>query len=155
MNEIMNTKNATENFDMQTLMNLTGQNALMMNSLSQQMGIVTTTIDSMRGDMNIIKCDIEQLKYNEEITTDQAKNITEMAKHRVISLLGEYEKTYFRRFIGRLYTEAKKDGGLGNTINRTHKGDYPRVINYIDAWCPYEGVTAFKQKIYKEISTQK
>ena len=84
MNEIMNTKNATENFDMQTLMNLTGQNALMMNSLSQQMGIVTTTIDSMRGDMNIIKCDIEQLKYNKEITTDQAKNITEMAKHRVI-----------------------------------------------------------------------
>lgn len=74
MNEIMSTNNATENFDMQTLMNLTGQNALMMNSLSQQMGIVTSTIDSMRGDMNIIKCDIEQLKYNEEITTDQARN---------------------------------------------------------------------------------
>lgn len=111
MNEIID-NNASENFDIQTLMNITGKNALMMNTLSQQMGIVTTTIDSMRGDMNSIKCDIEQLKYNEEITTDQAKSITEKARYRVITLLGEYDKTYFKRFIGRLYTEAKKRADL-------------------------------------------
>lgn len=152
MNEIVNTNNSAENFDMQTLMNLTGQNALMMNSLSQQMGIVSTTVDSMRSDMNVMKGDIDQLKYNEEITTDQAKNITEAAKRRVITLLGVYDKRYYRRFIGRLYVEAKKGGGLGSTITRTHKGDYPRVMNYIDAWYPHEGAKAFRKKIDEELS---
>lgn len=151
MNEITNTNTYTENFDMQTLMNLTGQNALMMKGLSQQMGIVTTTVDSMRSDMNIMKGDIDQLKYNEEITTDQVKSIVASAKHKVITLLEKYDKTYFRRFIGRLYTEAKKEGGLGSTIERTHKGDYPRVMNYIDAWYPQEGVKTFKEKIDKEL----
>ena len=69
--------------------------------------------------------------------------------------VGEYDKTYFKRFIGRLYTEAKKEGGLGNTITRTHKGDYPRVINYIEAWSPHEGVVTFKQKVYNEVHTER
>ena len=68
MNEIANTNSSAENFDIQTLMNLTGQNALMMNSLSQQMGIVSTTVDSMRSDM----CSLP--RKTQKIVRQNAKN---------------------------------------------------------------------------------
>lgn len=128
---------------------------IMSNDLSHQMDLTVSTIVAMKDNMTDMRNTIEVLKNYEEITTDQANKIVKAARYRVISLLGEYDKRYFGRFVRRLYSDAKKSGLLGNTINRTHKGDYPRVINYIESWIPQEGIFAFKQKIYEEISAQK
>ncbi len=147
MNEMINVNNNDGNFDMQTLMNITGQNAMIVNNLNQQMGIVTSSINSIRSDVGVIRDELDQLKLNEEITTDQAETIIERARSRVVAVLGEYDKKYFKRFIARLYSDAKKYRSLGSSIYRTHKGNYQMVLNYIEAWMPREGTAEFKNKI--------
>ncbi len=151
MNEMINVNNNDGNFDMQTLMNITGQNALIVNNLNQQMGIVTSSINSIRSDVGVIRDELDQLKLNEEITTDQAETIIERARSRVVTVLGEYDKKYFKRFIARLYSDAKKYNGLGSSIYRTHKGNYQMVLNYVEAWMPYEETAEFKNKIDREL----
>lgn len=147
-NEIMTNKN--NNFDLQTIVNLIGSNALTTNQLSKQMGIVITNIDELRADMNGMKNDIEDLKYNAEITSEQAKRINLLARKRVYEILGEdeYERTkYYRTFIMRCYHDCRVEAGLGHCISATKKGDYQRAVNYIEGWLPKNGITRLKNEI--------
>ena len=94
-----------ENFDVQTLMNLMGQNAMTVQGLSQQMGIMATKMSSIESNMGIVMSDIDQLKNNEEITTEQVETIKKTAISRIREILGRGEYTwakYFRTFIKRI-----------------------------------------------------
>ena len=55
-------------------------------------------------------------------------------------------KKYFRIFVMRLYTDARKYAGLGSKISRTRKGDFQRCINYIEAWIPSCGCAKLKSE---------
>ena len=87
MNE-MTKKYETENWDMQQLMNITGQTAIKLNNMGKQLGIVTTAVNGLTDDVNIIKAKIEKIEFNEEITTDQNNAIIETAKKRVCQIIG-------------------------------------------------------------------
>ena len=152
MNEMMNYRNnnvTNEKFDMQQLMNITGQTAMNLNNMSKQLGIVASAVNSLTDDVSTIKDDIFQLKMNEEITTTQQETIIELARKRVLEIIGDDPlevKKYFKIFIQRLYKHTRQNAGLGSKIARTKKCDYQRCIDYIEAWIPSCGCAELRAK---------
>lgn len=152
MNEMMNYRNnnvTNEKFDMQQLMNITGQTAMNLNNMSKQLGIVASAVNSLTDDVSTIKDDIFQLKMNEEITTTQQETIIELARKRVLEIIGDDPievKKYFKIFIQRLYKDTRQNAGLGSKIARTKKCDYQRCIDYIEAWIPICGCAELRAK---------
>ena len=142
-----NNNNINDNYDMQTLINIVWQGAATTNQVSQQLGLVVNSVNVLQSDMRGIKDDINQLKLNEEVTTTQQENIIETARRRVCEILDfdndEIHK-YMKTFISRLYTNARTYTGLGSKISRTKKGDYQRVMDFIEAWEPKEGCGGLK-----------
>lgn len=148
MNE-MTMNYETGNWDMQQLMNITGQTAMNLNNMGKQLGVVTTAVNGLTDDVNTIKAKLKKIEYNEEITTDQNNAIIEAAKKRVCQIIGgdAFEiKKYFRIFVMRLYKDTRKHAGLGSKISRTRKGDFQRCINYIEAWIPSCGCAKLKSE---------
>ena len=152
MNAIMNYENnnlETGNFDMQQLMNITGQTAMNVSNMSKQLGVVACAVNTLTDDVNTMKDDIAQLKMNEEITTTQQETIISLAKRRVLEIIGnnplEIQK-YMRIFIQKLYADARREAGLGSKIARTKKRDYQRVLDYIEGWNPKCGCAALRSK---------
>lgn len=86
METMINSK-VNNNYDMQTLMNIVGQNAMTTTQISQQLGIVTNSINAVRSDIDTLKGDMIQLKLNEEITTTQQETIIESARKRICYIL--------------------------------------------------------------------
>lgn len=149
MNEMINYNGNNENFDMQQLMNITGQTAMNVNNMSRQLGVVATAVNSLTDDVNTMKEDIIQLKENEEITTTQQEMIIELARKRVIIIIGDDPleiKKYFKIFIQRLYKDTRQNAGLGSKIARTKKCDYQRCVDYIEAWLPSCGCAELRAK---------
>ena len=150
--------NTNNNFDMQTLMNIVGQSAMTTNQISQQLGIMANSVNTMRNDINGLKNDMEQIKLNEEITTTQQENIIEIARHRVCDILNFNDDDihmYLKTFITRLYADTRDKAGLGSKIARTKKGDYQRVIDYIEAWIPECGCAELKLKADKRAESRR
>ena len=105
-----------------------------------------TGIDTRIGELSD---DIEQLKMNEEITTTQQETIIELARKRVLEIIGDDPlevKKYFKIFIQRLYKDTRQTAGLGSKIARTKKCDYQRCIDYIEAWIPSCGCAELRVK---------
>lgn len=105
-----------------------------------------TGIDTRIGELSD---DIEQLKMNEEITTTQQETIIELARKRVLEIIGDDPlevKKYFKIFIQRLYKDTRQNAGLGSKIARTKKCDYQRCIDYIEAWIPSCGCAELRAK---------
>ena len=154
MNEMMmnngnNNDNGNGNYDMQQLMNIVGQSAMNLNNMSRQLGIVASAVNTLTEDVSTMKDDIFQLKENEEITTTQQETINELARKRVLEIIGnnplEVQK-YLRIFIQRLYKETRQNAGLGSKIARTKKCDYQRCVDYIEAWIPSCGCAELRAK---------
>lgn len=149
MNEMTNYKENNENFDMQQLMNITGQTAMNVNNISRQLGVVAMAVNTLTDDVNSMKEDIFQLKENEEITTTQQEMINELAKKRVSEIIGNDPleiKKYFRIFVQRLYKDTRQNAGLGSKIARTKKCDYQRCVDYMEAWIPGCGCAELRAK---------
>ena len=149
MNEITNYKNNNENFDMQQLMNITGQTAMNINNMSRQLGIVASAVDNIRTDVDGLTGRMDRLEQKEEITTEQAATINRAVRKRVGEILGNNEEDlvkYRRIFSARLYGDARKCAGLGNTYPATKKENFQRVIDYIEAWIPSCGCVELKKK---------
>ena len=148
MNEIM--KNTTnENIDLKQIENIVGQTAMNVNGISKQMGIIATAVDSMRTDIGGLKDRMDYLELNEEITTTQQETIIELARKRVLEIIGDDPlevKKYFKIFIQRLYKDTRQNAGLGSKIARTKKCDYQRCIDYIEAWIPSCGCAELRAK---------
>ena len=93
--------------------------------------------------------DIDQIKFNEEVTTTQQEMIVEAAQNRIVEIIGNdpLERTkYFRIFISRLYRDARQKAGLGSKIARTRKGNFQRCIDFIESWMPSCGSAELKAK---------
>ena len=152
MNAIMNYGNNNleiTNFDMQQLMNITGQTAMNINNMSRQLGVVASAVNSLTDDVNSMKDDIYQLKQNEEITTTQQETINTSAKHRVLEIIGDDPleiKKYMKIFIKKLNADTRNEAGLGSKIARTKKCDYQRCLDYIEAWNPSCGCATLRAR---------
>ncbi len=104
----------------------------LINGLSKSVANISDTVLSLSDDIN-------QLKYNEEITTFQNESLTSAAQKRICEILGnstEERAKYFRTFIRKLYSDMRKNAGLGSKISRTPKRNYDRCMDYIYAWYP-------------------
>lgn len=146
------------NYDMQTFMNIVGQNAMTTTQISQQLGIVANSINDVKSDINTLKGDMTQLKLNEEITTTQQETINELARKRVCYILNYNNDDiyrYMRIFIQRLYADTRSHAGLGSKVSRTKKGDYQRVIDYIEAWIPKCGCAELKLEADKRAESRR
>lgn len=149
MNEVTNYGANNENFDMQQLMNITGQTALNINNMSKQLGIVASAIDTIRTDVDGLTGRMDRLEQKEEITTEQASTINRSIRKRVGDILGNNEEDlakYRRIFSASLYGDARKYAGLGNTYPATKKENFQRVIDYVESWIPSCGCSELKRK---------
>ena len=116
--------------------------ALLINGINNSLSVI-------QDDTKALQSEVETLKFNTEIETKQADKIRITANKRVASILSHnnYEiQKYFRRFITRLYRDAKTYSDLGSKIEMTKKGNFQRVIDYIEAWIPSEGCAKLKEK---------
>lgn len=155
MNEIMNEMNGGniwdgKDFDMQQLMNLCGQNMMTVNNLSRQMGLVANKVDSLDKCMTMLVDRVDGIELRSEIDSDQEERLRETVNKRVYEIL-HYDPLeiakYSRRFFSRCWSDAKRDAGVAASYKATKKENYQRAIDYIEAWFPREGCTAFKDKI--------
>lgn len=137
------------NYDMQQLMNITGQTAMNINNMSKQLGIVASAVDTIRTDVDGLTGRMDRLEQKEEITTEQAATINRAIRKRVGDILGNDEEDlakYRRIFSASLYGDARKCAGLGNTYPATKKENFQRVIDYVEAWIPSCGCTELKKR---------
>lgn len=164
-NQIIAINSENSDYNIQQLMNMIGNNAsitgqigLNVQNMNKQMGIMASQMNGLMDDMSSVKGDIESLKLNEEVTTTQQETITESAQKRISEILNHntYEKAkYFRTFIKRLYRDARQSAGLGSKISRTKKGNFQRVIDYIEAWTPKSGCAELKAEIDKKAEVKR
>lgn len=148
MNEIM-MNNYESKFDMQQLMNITGQTALNVNQMSKQMGILTSTINDMQDNLGALSNRMDAIENTQEITTMQKDVITEVARKRVVQIIGDDPlemAKYFRIFVQNLYKDARKYAGLSYRIEKTQKHNYQRILDYIEAWNPQCGCAAIRNR---------
>lgn len=113
------------------------------------LGGLSNTVATIGQDVNKLGDEINQLKLNEEITTEQSETLRACAEKRVIEILGNdalERKKYFTIFVRRLYGDTKRNAGLGSKIDRTRKGNFQRCIDYIEAWIPSCGCAELRAK---------
>lgn len=141
--------NGNENFDINQLINIQGQTMMNLNHVSKQMGIVVGAVGAIQNDIESLKNRMDIVELNEEITTSQQETINELARRRILEIIGDdllETKKYFKIFIQRLYKETRQNAGLGSKIARTKKCDYQRCIDYIEAWIPSCGCAVLRAR---------
>lgn len=155
MNEMMmgngsNGNNEDYNFDMQQLMNITGQTALNINNMSRQLGIVASAVDGIRTDVDGLTGRMDRLEQKEEVTTEQKETIKRALYKRCYEILGndpfEIEK-YFSGFVSNGWSDGKKYAGIGAKYEETKKENFQRAIDYFESWIPSCGCSKLKAKI--------
>lgn len=153
MNQMAYTLNQTVHMMNQT-MQMMSQQATISNQNTKNVNALHKDLDSFRMDVKTdigsIKNEISDIKYNEEITTSQKRKIITAANTRVYQIIGNNaldKAKYYRTFISRLYGDARRYASMGSKIEETRKGDYQRVLNYIEAWNPSQGVAALKKEV--------
>jgi hypothetical protein len=157
--ELMNNNGGNgENFDLQGLMNVVGQNAMTVQNIGSQLGIVAKTVTNLSTDVNEIKSEISLLKLNEEVTTAQEETIIETAQKRICEILGNdllERQKYFKIFAKRIYSDTRHNAGLGSKVSRTKKGDFQRVVDYMEAWIPNCGCAELRARADKNAEARK
>lgn len=147
------------NFDIQTLMNIVGQNAVAVQNIVAAVDHVSTQIADVKSDISSLDNRMFQIENNEEITSKQVTEIKNAAAARCYELIDsddDYEKRkYFSPFIRTLYSYIKKNAGCGHKIECTQKGDFQNVMDHIQKWKPIGGVNALKEKIDNDAKTNK
>ena len=150
MNEMMNFENNNGNFDMQQLMNITGQTAMNVNNMSKQLGVIASTVDNICTDVDGLKGRMDRLEQKEEVTTEQKEAIKRALYKRCYEILGndpfEIEK-YFSGFVSNGWSDGKKYAGIGAKYEETKKENFQRAIDYFEAWIPSCGCSKLKEKI--------
>lgn len=156
VNEVMTSGNSGNengnngNFDLQQLMNITGQTALNINHISKQVGIIATTVDNMRTDLDGLTGRMDRLEQKEEITTEQKKTLSRAVRKRCYEITSEdplkIEK-YYKALISRCWSDSKKDAGVAERYEETKKENFQRAIDYIERWIPKEGCQNFKDAV--------
>ena len=148
MNKNSMTTNFTDNFDMQTLMNIVGQNAITTRSINQQLGLVVTKVENIESKCNNLEDEIFQIKNNTEITTAQCVQMSTAVARRVYQLFPTTsDKKYRHTTFKRCYSEMQRYHGMGRPYFTTPKCMYQKVINSIEAWVPIGGVDKLRTDV--------
>lgn len=141
------------------------QTAFNVQSIGEQMGMITTEVKTLKGDIRKINSDIGDLagrmQHYEDtkfVTRQQRGRLKGAIHKRVRELLGIrydengnvldeciYDDVNYRfKFIQRCYRDARAYGKLGNPLEETYAKDYLESLDYINGWAPIEGVTGLK-----------
>ena len=102
--------------------NMMGQNAMTTQNINKQLGIVSSSVNAMGERVNRLDERMYQIENNEEITTDMANNIRRSVNKKVFDIVGDdplEQAKYYRPFVKRLWSEAKKEGGCAHEYART------------------------------------
>ena len=161
-NDLAETNN---NFDMQTLVNLVGQNAMAVsgimtgfNETKKQLGLVATQMVDIKNDVSSLNDRMYQIENNEEITTEQVEKIKSAANTRIREILGKDENQwakYSKTFYLKIYSDARMEAGLGSKIDRTRKHNFQRVMNYLESWYPKYGISELMQTANKRAAARR
>lgn len=100
---------------------------------------LATKFDSQDTRISTLEEDVINLKWNEEITDEQATAIRNKVQQRVSKILdypnGDSD-IYYQTFISNIYAYLRKSHNLGSKITTTKKKHFDTVIRGIDAWAP-------------------
>jgi len=113
------------------------------------LGGVATTVKDIGDNVSNLNDRMYNIEQNEEITTEQNENITSSVRRRIFEIIGNDEldlHKYYRIFAQRLYSNARRNGGMGSKVSRTKKRDYQKVIDFIEAWTPSGGCAKLKME---------
>lgn len=146
------------------LMQVVKQTAFNVANISEQMGILSTEVKSLKTEMRrqaekINAMDDRMQNYEDRVrlTRPQAQNVKFSIHERVKALLNIryengvvagvslYDDKYYRPgFISRLYADARHESRLGTPYSETYQRDYEEVLSYISRWQPPTGVDGYK-----------
>jgi len=146
------------------LMDVVKQTAFNVANISEQMGILSTEVKSIKIEQRrlaegLAAANDRMQNYEDRIrlTRPQAQNIRSTIHKRAADLLGItyvngtvspeslFNDKYYRPgFISRLYTDARNQSKLGTPYYETYQRDYEEVLNYINGWVPPTGTEGYK-----------
>lgn len=121
----------------------------MMQELIQMNIGMNTEIGSINSKVESVEKRMDTLEYHTNISGSQRDMITTTAKRSVYRVLGDDEDLvarYYGSFIRKAYSDASRYAGMARRIIDTERGNYQRVIDYLDVWQPEGG----KQKLMDE-----
>lgn len=141
---------------MNSLMSIVNQTALNTKSVSDQLGIISSAIVSLKNHANSTDEKLEDMSQRmtgweerERISVSDSRRLKQAVHARCFYVLGilhsngvvadesigDY-KRYFGKFCSRCYTDARAKSRLGTPYYDTRKQDYEEVMNYIKSWEP-------------------
>ena len=148
------------------LMNVVKQTAFNVETISDQMGIITSEVKNLKLEQirladGLDKVNSRMQKYedNVRVTRHQAQNLRNTIHAKAATLLeieykdgiitterGLYNDKYYRSgFISRLYVDARKQSRLGTPYTETLQRDYEECLKFIADWNPPTGVEGYKR----------
>jgi hypothetical protein len=150
--------------DMGQLLQITQNTAMSVSAQSKQMGLILSTVEDLRQDMDGMRNDLETLKRETTITRPMCRQIRKAVMRRVNELLEiefdggkvadgsiQTDVLYRGGFISRCYTDAKNHSKMGESYSETLKVDFDEVMKYIEAWVPEVGDGTEGYKRYLDI----
>lgn len=124
-----------------------------------KVGEVSKDVETLKSTVDNMKCDIEDIKYNEEITYEQQATIDREVSKTVYKLLGigndpakwtteerVINKKYGRLFRRRCRLEVTNKGNLAFPYRTTKKGNFIGACKDIEAWVPRNGIESLKKE---------
>lgn len=155
MNEIARRAGADE--VLEKLMELNLQTAGNVNAISQQLGIISSKVDSLGLEVASVKDRMQTYEDAIRVSRPQADAIRRAIHARACELLGIRYKDgivekeslaadmrYRSGFISKAYSDARKYSFLGTPYYETARKDYVAVLDYINGWAPQAGVEGYK-----------
>lgn len=122
----------------------------MMQELIQMNIGMNTEIGNINSKVDSVEKRMDTLEYHTNISGSQRDMITTTAKRSVYRVLGDDEDLvarYYGSFIRKAYSDASRYAGMTRRIIDTERGNYQRVIDYLDVWQPEGG----KQQLMDEV----
>jgi len=146
------------NNDLDKLLKLASKNNDSISALVNGYKNLSKHIEKTDKEIKEIQEDINQLKFNEEITDSQAGVITSMVKQLAKDTTG-YPNVLYRYAVHDIYKHLTERWGMGNKVRTTKKGNYETVIEGIRSYKPdinklKERCTKAQQEEIKRISDQ-
>lgn len=137
------------------LVKVAQSNAMSINGISEQMGIVAHKLTDHDQKLAQLADELTIVKAEQTISRAQCRRIRRAVMSRVNEVLKiKYEGgkvadesiatdvLYRGGFISRCYTDAKNHSKMGESYTETLKVDFGEVMDYIEAWEPeVEGST--------------
>ena len=138
----------SEAIDFDKLLQITQNNALSNNALSQQMGIVVNTVGEHEQRLNLMESRLASHERTVTLTLYQAKQMYQAVGHRVSELVG-YPSPYYGNFKRKLWNDAKAHSKMAQEYKFTLQVDFDEVMSFIGSWYPhgYSGVEAYKEHL--------